>query len=62
MTVYSSLVSRVDAGALIPEDAAREIVQGAVEGSTIMRLARRLPNMASINPRPALKGTETMVP
>ena len=46
MTVYTSLVSRVDAGALIPEDAAREIVQGAVEGSTIMRLARRLPNMA----------------
>jgi HK97 family phage major capsid protein len=46
MTVYSSLVSRVDAAALIPEDAAREIVQGVTEGSTIMRLARRLPNMA----------------
>lgn len=46
MTVYSSLVSRVDAAALIPEEAAREIVQGVTEGSTIMRLARRLPNMA----------------
>lgn len=46
MTVYSSLVSRVDAAALIPEDAAREIVQGVTESSTIMRLARRLPNMA----------------
>ena len=46
MTVYSSLVSRVDAAALIPEEAAREIVQGVTESSTIMRLARRLPNMA----------------
>lgn len=46
MTVYSSLVSRVDAAALIPEEAAREIVQGVTEDSTIMRLARRLPNMA----------------
>ena len=51
MTVYSSLVSRVDAGALIPEDAAREIVQGVTEGSTIMRLARRLPNMARAQQR-----------
>ncbi len=51
MTVYTSLVSRVDAGALIPEDAAREIVQGVTEGSTIMRLARRLPNMARAQQR-----------
>lgn len=45
MTTYSSLVSRADAGALIPEDAARTIIQGVTEASTIMRLATRAPNM-----------------
>lgn len=43
---YDSLVSRTDADALIPEDAAREIFQAATEASSVQRLARRLPNMA----------------
>lgn len=43
---YNSVISRTDAGALIPEDAAREIVQGIPESSTVMKLARKLPNMS----------------
>ena len=46
MTVYNSVVSRVDAGALIPEDAAREILNGVIEGSAIMRMGFRAPDMA----------------
>ncbi|MGB4801565.1 MAG: phage major capsid protein [Anaerolineae bacterium] len=40
------MVSRVDAGALIPEDAAREILNGVIEGSAIMRMGFRAPDMA----------------
>lgn len=46
MTVYNSVVSRVDAGALIPEDASREILSGVIEGSAIMRMGFRAPDMA----------------
>lgn len=42
---YNSQISRSEAGALIPEDASREILQTVAEGSTFTRLARRLPNM-----------------
>lgn len=42
---YNNLISRTDAAALIPEDVSREIVQGVPERSSVMRLARRLPNM-----------------
>lgn len=42
----NSLISRTDAGALIPEDAAREIIQATTEASSLMRFATRLPNMA----------------
>lgn len=42
-----SMVSRGDAEALIPEQASKEIMQGAVEGSTVLQLGRRLPNMTS---------------
>lgn len=43
---FNDIISRGDAQALIPEDVADEIIQGMVEQSAIMRLARRLPNMA----------------
>jgi len=42
---YNTQVSRDEAGALIPEDASREILQTVAEGSTFLRLARRAPNM-----------------
>lgn len=51
--VFDASTLRADAqaganppGGLIPEDAANEIIQEAVEGSAVMRLARRLPNMS----------------
>src|SRR5689334_12258392 len=46
MPTYNSNIVRDDVGALIPEDASREILQTVAEGSTVLRLARRLPNMA----------------
>lgn len=39
-------ISRSDANALIPEDVAREIIQGVPEMSSIMQLATRAPNMS----------------
>jgi len=46
MTVFNSNISREDASALIPEDASKEILQTIAEGSSVLRLSRRLPNMA----------------
>lgn len=43
---YNSLISRTDAAALIPEEASREILKGVSETNPLLRLARRLPNMA----------------
>lgn len=43
---YNSLVSRTDAAALIPEEASREIMKNVAEQSSVMRLAKRLPNMS----------------
>jgi HK97 family phage major capsid protein len=40
------MISRTDAEALIPEEVSREIIQGTAESSAVMRLARRLPDMA----------------
>lgn len=42
----NSLIDRDDAGALIPEEVVKRIFARATEASTVMRLARRLPNMA----------------
>lgn len=43
---YNSNISRSDAGALIPEEAAREIISHMPQTSAVMSLARRLPDMA----------------
>lgn len=40
-----SIISRSDAEALIPEEVAREIIQGTTEQSAIMQLATRAPDM-----------------
>lgn len=42
---FNSNTTRDDAGALIPEEAAKEILQTVAEGSSFLRLARRMPNM-----------------
>ncbi len=42
---YNDVIGRSDASALIPEDVSRQIIQGAVEQSSVMQLATRLPNM-----------------
>lgn len=41
-----ALISRSDAGALMPEDAAQVVIDGMPESSAIMRLGRQLPNMS----------------
>lgn len=46
MPVFNSNITRDDAGALIPEDASREILQTIADGSSVLRRSRRLPNMA----------------
>lgn len=43
---FNSLITRTDADALIPEEATNEILQNVSAGSSVLRLARRLPNMA----------------
>ena len=46
MSTFSDFISRSGTEALMPEDASREILKNVSEGSTITRLARRLPNMS----------------
>lgn len=47
MPTFNSIINRADdAAALIPEDASSEILQTIADGSSVLRLARRLPNMA----------------
>jgi HK97 family phage major capsid protein len=43
---YNNVIDRTGTAALMPEDTAREIIQGMPENSSIMTLARRLPNMS----------------
>ena len=45
MATYDSVISRDDAEALIPEDVSREIIEGAVEKSSVFEMARRVPDM-----------------
>jgi len=47
---YNSFIGRTDAAALIPEDAAADIIKSVAETSMVMQLARRLTNM-SVNQR-----------
>lgn len=43
---YNNNISRTEAGALIPEDASREIIKSTTETSAVLRLARRLPDVS----------------
>ena len=43
----ASLIDRSGAESLIPEQYAREIIQGVVSESAVLRMGRRLPNMSS---------------
>lgn len=57
---YNDVIGRSDASALIPEDVSRQIIQGAVEQSSIMQLATRLPNMTRAQRRlPVLSSLPT---
>lgn len=40
-------VNRTDLSGLIPEPVTREIIQGVTEGSAVLQMGRRLPNMTS---------------
>ncbi len=42
-----NMIDRTGAEALISEQVSKEIIQGAVENSTILRMGRKLPNMTS---------------
>lgn len=55
MPTFNNQIDRTGADALIPEEIAREIIQGAVEGSAALQLLRRLPNMtAAVQRQPVL--------
>lgn len=41
------IVNRTDLSGLIPEPVTREIIQGVTEGSAVLQMGRRLPNMTS---------------
>jgi len=43
---FDSEISRTDAAPLIPEEVSYELIQGAIEQSAVMRLAKRLANMS----------------
>lgn len=43
---YNSVISRSDAAALIPEEVSAEILKHVPEQSSVLQLARRLPNMS----------------
>lgn len=43
----TNIVNRTDLSGLIPEPVTREIIQGVAEGSAVLQMGRRLPNMTS---------------
>lgn len=45
--IFNAATLRTDAAALIPEKYSREIIQGIVEDSAVLKLAKRLPDMSS---------------
>ena len=47
MSADTNFISRANLSGLIPEPVAREIMQGAVENSAVLRVGRRLPNMTA---------------
>lgn len=47
MFTYGNSISRSDSQALVPEDVAKEIIQGIPEMSAIMSLATKAPNMST---------------
>ena len=51
MTTFNEFISRSDSEALMPEDVSREVLKNISEGSTVTRLARRLPNMTRVQRR-----------
>jgi HK97 family phage major capsid protein len=48
---YNNVISRTDAGALIPVDVSKEIIQGIPAASAALSQLRRLPNMPSAQTR-----------
>lgn len=47
MALDANLISRSDLSGLIPEPVSREIIQGVAQGSAVLAMGRRLPNMTS---------------
>ena len=47
MAQDAKLISRTNLSGLIPEPITREIIQGVTEGSAVLSMGRRLPNMSS---------------
>lgn len=47
MPTETNYISRANLSGLIPEPVTREIMQGAVENSAVLRVGRRLPNMTA---------------
>lgn len=45
--MLTDMISRTDLSGLIPEPVTREIIQGVTQGSAVLQMGRRLPNMTS---------------
>lgn len=56
---YDNIISRTDAGALIPEDVAAAVVQGATEQSAALTLFRRVPMSRKQQRMPVLSALPT---
>lgn len=54
----NNLITRTNAGALIPEDAAREIIKLATEESVLLRLGKKRPNMSRKQQRLPILGSK----